>query len=265
MHPSWKKREEEEWAHLAPGIRWLCKPLLGETLAEALEVTKHFIASLEHGRAELDEIGFEGADLGVLADVDVLAGLSVLRTAMYVAEKIVIAWENMDDPETGEPIEFSKDALRQALRKGPPEGGLPMFQPFMAWLHRSQLPIAGDLRRLRALTKWEHVGGLEHCRGCDLAGAECARGGTDDGTRCPRSVNAPRTAPGMAAYAASRLPGVWVRSGIAGQLTGLDYGLALQAVQADGVMDEGAFMRCLAAIEAGALEAAAERNPKEPN
>lgn len=259
MHPSWKPRGLE-WAHLAPGVKWLCKPLTGEIQAEVNERVARLIAGLQQGRADLDALGFEDDDLGVLADLNVLAGLSVFAAAVFTAEKIVADWEGIDDAETGEKVAVSPEAIRAALRVGAPECGSALLGPFMAWLNKPRIPIAGDLRRLRALARWEHVGGLEHCRGCDLASADCVRGGSDAGERCPRAINAPQTAPGMAAHAASRLPGVWIRAGIGGQLTGLDYAAALGAVQADGVMDEGAFMRCLAAIEAGALEAAAERS-----
>lgn len=264
MHPSWKPRAEE-WAHLAPGVKWLCKPLTGEIQSEVNVRVAGLISGLQQGRADLDALGFEDDDLGVLADLDVLAGLSVFAGAVFTAEKIVVAWEGIDDAVTGEPIACDPPAIRAALRIGTPEGGPALLGPFMAWLNKPHVPIASDVRRLRLLAKWEHGGGLEHCRGCDLASADCAKGGADDGARCPRAINAPRTAPGLAAHAASRLPGVWIRAGIAGQLTGLDYNAALAIARADGPIDEGALMRCLASIEAGALEAAAERNPKEPN
>ena len=99
-------------------------------------------------------------------------------------------------------------------------------------------------------------------------GDECARGGTNDGDRCPRRENRPQTEPGIAAFTASRRPGIWKRAGMAGQIIGLDYATCLalaagEARDARRYLDEGAFFRCLGAIEAGALEAQAERPKPE--
>lgn len=259
MHPSWKEREPE-WATIAHGVRVLCKPLTGEIQAEVSERVARLIGGLQQGRADLDALGFEGEELGVLSDLDVLAGLSVFAGAVFTMEAILLDWEGIDDADTGLPVPVSPEAIRAALRFGTPEGGSALLGPFMALLNKPRQPIAADLRRLRELAKWDHSEhGLDHCSGCDLLEAGCAKGGTDAGDRCPRMANAPQTAPGMEAIAASRHAGAWRRAGMGGELTGLDYSACLEIARAAGMVDEGAFIRCLQAIEAGALEAKAER------
>jgi hypothetical protein len=267
VHPSWKPRGPE-WAPLAPGVSFLIRPVTAELQAFVNAKVARAIGSLEHGRAILEDVGFEPDDFGALTDLDVLAGFSVMLSAIYYGEKLIEAWRGVDDAETGEPVPVTPETIRMVLRLGTPEGGSALMEPFLAWLDRPRLPIAGDQRRLRNLAKWEHGGGLAHCDGCDLANADCARGGADGGARCPRSLNAPQTEPGMAALAATRSPGVWRRAGMAGALIGLDYAGCLAIAHAKAGedhawLDEAALVRCLSAIEAGAIEAEMERANRE--
>lgn len=263
MHPAWKPRGPE-WATLAPGVKWLIRPMTAEVQAVVSARVSRAIGSLQESRAILEDMGFDPEEMGELGNLDVMAGFSVFLGGVYAAEALLDAWHGIED-EDGQPIAVTPEAIRAALRFGPPEGGSALLQPFMAWLDRPRMPIAADQRRLRELAKWEHLGGMEHCRGCDLVGAECANGGTDGGDRCPRAVNAPQTVPGIAALAASRHSGAWKRSeGLSGGLIGLDYAACLAIAEAAGAAGHTAeVVRCLAAIEAGALEAAVEKAKRE--
>lgn len=258
MHEAWKPKGPE-WARLAPGVRWLLRPLTGDVQAYVSARVAKTISGLYQSRADLEDLGFDPSELGALSDLNVLAGFSVYCGAVYTAEKLLDEWEGIDDPDTGQTVPIGPELIRAALRYGTPEGGPALLGPFMAWLEKPRMPIAADLRRLRELAKWEHGGGLTHCEGCELMGADCAKGGTDGGDRCPRLEHAPQTEAGIAALAASRHSGLWRRAGMGGQLTGLDYAGCLAIAEAEGLADHGGFMRCLAAIESGALEAAAER------
>ncbi len=257
--PEWKPRGTE-WATIAPGVRFLLKPVTGELQAEVQARVAATIGNLQNGRADLEGLGFEDEDMGVLADLNVLAGLSVFASGVYHGEKLIEAWEGIDDPDTGEPVEVNPETIRAVLRIGTPEGGPALLMPFMAWLDRPRQPIAADMRRLRALAEWEQGGGLKHCEGCTQIDADCAQGGTDAGDRCPRLENAPRTPAGIAALTASRKAGAWRRAGISGTLTGLDYVACLAMYQGG---DEGSFVRCLSAIEAGTLGATAEKESRD--
>lgn len=263
MHEAWKPRGPE-WATLAPGVKWLLAPVTGEIQAYVSARVARTMAGLYQSRVDLEDLGFDPEELGELRDLNVLAGLSVFAGAVYTAERVLEAWKGIDDPETGAPVEIGPESIRAALRHGTPEGGPALLQPFMAWLDRPRAPIAADLRRLRDLARWEHGGGGEHCRGCEAVDAPCAQGGEDGGARCPRFENAPQSELGIAALAISRRMGVWKRAGMGGQITGIDYGACLDLAQADGVADQGGLVRCLAAIEAGAAEALAEKAKESP-
>jgi hypothetical protein len=267
MHPAWKPRGPE-WATLAPGVKWLIRPLTGEVQAVVSARVARAVGSLQEGRGVLEEAGFEAEDLGQLADLDVLAGLSVFLGAAYLADLLVEAWHGIEDPDTGEEVELTPVAIRAALRLGAPGGGSALMEPFLAYVQRPQQPIAAESRRLRELAKWEHLGGGEHCRGCEAVSAECALGGTDDGDRCPRAINAPQTPAGIAALAATRTAGVWRREGMSGRLVGLDYATCLTLIDATAAdtaewLDRAAAVRFLQAIEAGAIEATIEKAQPE--
>jgi hypothetical protein len=262
MHPGWRSRAPE-WLPIAPGIRWLVKPTNGAIDAEVAAEVADIMGALLVGRAGLERVRLPLELFGDLGDADRIAGLGMLIGSILHAEQLVEAWEGMDDAETGEPLPLTPEHLTDALFLGPPEGGPPLFQVFYAWLQRPGVPVAADCRRLAALARWEHGGGLAHCEGCELAGAPCAKGGTDAGDPCPRRVNAPRTPAGRAALAACRLPGVWTRAGMGGAITGLDYAACLAVARADGAaLDDGALVRCLKAFERGAIEAAIERSER---
>lgn len=258
MHPAWKPREPE-WVRLLDGVEFFMRLPTGDETTAAQAYTARIIGGLQDGRATLEGFAFEGDEMGLLTNLDVIMGLGSLIGAGYLAEQVVTDWRGIDDAETGEPVEFSVEALKVALRLGTPEGGPALVEPFLAWCSRPMVPIAADCRRLKALAKWEFGGGGEHCKGCEAAEADCARGGTDNGERCPRAVNAPQTAAGVAAWAATNGGGVWLRAGMSGQISGLDRSKAMDAANALGSFDRAALVRCFAAIEGGAMEAEATK------
>lgn len=263
MHPAWKPRGPE-WAPLAPGVRWLLRPRTAYTDSIVGPQVAATMAALYTGRAGLERVRLDLDDFGDLKDLTVLAGLSDLVAAVLYAELLVEAWDGMSDLE-GAPIELSPEALTEALILGSPDVGQPLFQPFMAWVNRPREPIAAEQRRLRELAKWEYSGGGSHCGGCAEVKADCAHGGTDGGELCPRVRFAPRTSPGLTAWTITRRPGLWRLAGMDGQIVGLDYGSALavaiaEAGAAKEWLDEAGFVRCLSAIEIGALSGAADKS-----
>lgn len=263
MHPAWKPRAPE-WVTLAPGVQFLMRMPTGEEIAEVGARVARAIGSLQDGRGTLEDMGFDPEEMGALGDLNVLAGFSTLCAAVFYGEKLIEGWRGIDDAETGEAVEVEPETIRAVMRLGTPEGGSALMAPFMAWIDAPRIPIAAEMRRLRELALWEYGDGLTHCEGCDLVEAACAKGGTDDGDRCPRAQHAPLTPPGIAALSATRKAGVWQRAGLDGSVAGLDYSaclnLARAAAGADNQwLDEGALVRCLSAIEAGAMEAMAEK------
>lgn len=265
MSPDGWKPREPEWADLAPGIRWLIKPRDGSVDAMIEAQVAQIMGRFYEGRADLERVRLPVELFGDIADLDKLAGLSVLIGAILYADQLVEAWEGMDHVENGEPLELNGENLTAALFLGPPEGGGPMYETFLAWVKRPTFPVAADAKRLRELAKWEFGGGAKHCEGCDQFGSACAKGGTDGGDLCPRRLNQPRTAPAIAAWRASNSPGAWLRAGMGGEITGLDRRACLASATAEGGqgwLDEAAVIRHLSAIEAGALEALAERTDK---
>jgi hypothetical protein len=262
-HTAWEEIGSA-WVPIAPGVRFLLKPVTGDVVALVQSRVAKMMADIVNSRADLSALGFEDAALGVLGDLDMVAGVSVFAAAVFYGEALIEDWDGIVDPTTGEKIdvtEFAEPelralAIRSAMRFGTPEGRLALMPPFMAWVDAPRMPTAADQRRLREGAKWDFSAmGAEHCKGCAVTNARCARLGDDGGALCPRVANAPQTAPGIAALEISRLAGVW-RTGGMGGLVGLDYAAALALYTGP---DEAGLVRCLAAIEAGALEAAAER------
>jgi hypothetical protein len=257
---AWDRWREPRWQSMGNGVSFYCAPPTAEILLAGAAEAQRVIGGLQEGRADLERYGFTAPEMGVLQNLSVLAGLSVLVSAVTVAELIVLDWKGVCTDE-GEAVPFDAELLVDAFRLGTPDGGPALVQPFMAWLDRPRIAIGADVRRLRELTKWEHSGGAKHCEGCAIEDAACSRGGTDDGARCPTLANQPQTVAGRAALAATRHEGVWRRAGIGGELAGLDFVQCLVLAEAQGCDDAAALVRCLGAIEAGALEAAAEKRP----
>jgi len=257
MHPAWKP-PVAEWVGLAPGVRFLMRSPSADERLTAASMTAQLMANLREGRGDLMALGFEG-EIGLIEDENVLLGISALAGAAFLADAIVDDWEGFCD-EAGEAIPLTQTAMRAALRWGPPEGGTPICETFLAWCDRARTPIGKDLERLRALALWEYGGGAKHCEGCKELNEACATGGLDsEGSTCPRDRHKPLSVPGIAAWFATRSPGTWQRAGINGTLAGLNYPSAMARGQAHGCYDAGALVRCLEAVEAGALEAEMER------
>lgn len=259
-------RGVHDWVTLAPGVRWFARRPDGlEQAAIEAHVAKT-MGAIHDGRASLEGLGFGDADLGLLSDVTVLAGLSVFTYAHTCAVRFVDAWEGVTD-EDGEPLPVNPDTIAAALRYGAEGDGPALLRPWTAYLEGPREPVAAEKRRLRLLAEFVFGGGQEHCNGCALAGAACASGGTDhdpetgERARCPQTEHAPQTVAGIAAWRVALRPGVWSRAGIDGVLVGLDYKAAMEMVDADGVGDvaAGTLYSCLAAIESGALKASSER------
>jgi hypothetical protein len=240
---------------LAPGVRWYLKPYTGDMLALVLGQTSGFMASVVAGRASMIEMGFD-TDLGVLTEVNDIASLSILASAVFAAKALLLDWEGFADAEGQKIAHDEEGAIAAALRYGPPGGGQPILEAFLAWMDKPRRPINADCRRLRELAEYEFKGGGTHCEGCAQEGAACVMGGVAEGhggTVCPRIEHAPQSAEGVAAWKACQAQGVWRRSDTSGALMGLDFAQALAWTRAQDVHDDGAVFRCLLAIEVGAL------------
>ncbi len=106
-HPAWKPRGSE-WAALAPGVAFLLRPVTGELQAVVNATVLKAEVARDHparrGRAVLEDLGrdwspheaacaggsvFDPEDMGMLlgdlADLEKLAGLSVLVGAILYA------------------------------------------------------------------------------------------------------------------------------------------------------------------------------------
>lgn len=260
-----------EWVPLAPGVRWRLRRPDGADQAWVAAQTARILGRIHEGRAALEEIGVEAAEMGPALDLDRLAGLSGLVGACLHAGRLLEAWEGIDDPRTGAPLPIEPDTIRLALLKGPPPAGEPLLVPFLAWLEGPRRAMAAELFRLRALARDAFGGGFDRCAACaeanDGEGDPCARGGSEAGERCPMQANAPLTPEGQTAWAiASRTAGIWSRAGLAGAVAGLDYRAALLAAEAEldgAAVDHGALFRAFQAIEQGRLEAEAARAEAE--
>lgn len=252
---------EAQWVRLAPGVKWLLKRPDGAIRAVVAADVGTLMAKVYAGRAALDAMGLDLEVEGAL-DLDRIAGLASVFSACLYARHCLQGWEGIDDPATATPLDHSDpDNVRAALIYGPPPEGQPLLAPFLAWVEGPRRPMAAEAVRLKALARDHWSGGAERCRACDDEGDACAKGGSVDGELCPRLANAPQTPEGLTAWAvASGTSGPWARAGMSGALTGLDYRAALLAVEAVGeVSDMGAVFKALQAIEAGRLEAEADR------
>jgi hypothetical protein len=259
--------DEARWVPFGVGVAWLLRPPRGEVLATVPALVAGSVARLVEGRAELDQWGFEGVDLGVLKDLDTLAGLALLITCCWYGVKLCDEWRGMDDPETGEPLDPTSLAdMRRALVQGPPEGGPALLEPFRAWLDGFKQQASAEERRLRAIAEWGFSGGLKACLGCEQTEEACAkRGRGSGGELCPMVANAPRSPEGIAAWTVcSERSGLWrhASTGLGSVLSGLDYTAAQTAARelltgADGV-DDRTLLAALAAVERGAVKGAQE-------
>lgn len=87
--------------------------------------------------------------------------------------------------------------------------------------------------------------------------------------RCPTHANAPRTEEGDAAWRICLGPGAWRTVGMTGTLAGIDWANFFARLDAEAPAlardpeRRARTLGCAAAIEAGAMDAAAKRNTKD--
>ena len=265
-HPAWTE-PAPEWVTLAPGVRWCLMRPDGAVQTVVASDVAAAMARVYDGRAGLEALGLDPeSDTGGALKLEQIAGYASVLSACLYAQKCLSEWEGIDDPETGNPLDVTDpDAIRNALLYGPPPGGSPLLVPFLAWVEGPRRPMAAETVRLRKLAK-DHWGrGAERCRACIDMGEGCAKGASVDGELCPRLSLAPRTPEGIACWGIASLTyGLWLRAGMDGAITGLDYQAALLAFEADrGLIEErpdvGAAFAVFRAIEQGRMEAEAER------
>ena len=89
MHPAWKPRGPE-WVTLAPGVRWLLRALTGDLQARVTAKVARMLSGAEETRAALEEIGYEADEMGLLGDLDVLAGFSTMLAACFYADELLL-------------------------------------------------------------------------------------------------------------------------------------------------------------------------------
>lgn len=259
-HPAWPE-PEAQWVPLAPGVRWKLRRPDGAVQTQVSAQVGAVMSRVYAGRAGLETLGLDPEAAGEVLDLDVLSGYASVLTGCLYAAALLEDWSGVDDPATGQPLDCRDPAaVRAALVLGPPPAGDPLLTPFLAWLEGPRRSMASETVRLRVLARDHWTGGAERCAACADAGDTCAKGGAVDGQLCPALANRPQTAEGVSAWAvAVGQSALWVRAGMAGQVTGLNYRDALLAMEADGITDHGAAFVALQAIEAGRIEAEIER------
>lgn len=260
-HPAWPE-PEAQWVPLAPGVRWKLRRPDGAVQVRVTADVSAVMARVYAGRAGLEALGVDlDADPDGPLDLERLSGYASVLTACLYANACLDDWEGIDDPATGEPLDpRDPQAVRSALLFGPPGVEAPLLTPFLAWVQGPRRSMAAEAVRLRALARDHWAGGAARCAACEDAGDACAKGGAVDGQLCPALANRPQTAEGVSAWSvAVGQSALWVRAGMAGQVTSLNYRDALLAMEADGVTDHGAAFVALQAIEAGRIEAENER------
>ncbi len=264
-HPAWGEREPE-WVPLAPGVRWRLKRPDGAVQAVVSADVAAVMSRVYNGRAGLEELGLDPeTDTGGALTLDRIGGYASILTACLYARHCLIEWA-LVDPQTGDVLDCADvEAIRMALIEGPPEGGQPLLTPFLAWVQGPQQPMLWEADRLKQLARDHWSGGAERCRACVDDGEACARGAATEGEICPRLNHAPQTGPGQSAWdIASTTSGLWIRGGLSGQVSGLDYRAALLAFEtlnggSLALADVGSAFVAFRAIEQGRLQAEFER------
>lgn len=275
-HPAWAPAEPE-WVQLAPGVRWLLQRPDGVTQRVVAAEVASVMSRVFHGRAALEELGLDLDDdhpdsvRGL--DLDRLHGYASVLAAVFTAQRCLKGWEGIDDPRTAEPLDHTDpEAIRAALIHGAPPQGQSLLAPFMSWVEQPKVPMASEAIRLRKRAKDWWGGGRERCLACQEDAELCSKGASapkaEDPTKreiCPQLDLAPLTPAGRMAWTlAATTPGLWERGGMAAAITGLKHGDALLAYEAQcargsDAADHGAAFEAFRAIEAGVLEAMADR------
>ena len=120
--------------------------------------------------------------------------------------------------------------------------------------------LAGARRgkRLRRLAKYLFGRGGDYCRGCAKLDAPCSRGLPGlNGKSCPKEEDAPQTPEGFLVRQIGSAPGLLIRAGMTGAVTGLDWASILSMVPAD--CDRERVISLIREWEIGVLEGASEK------
>ncbi|MFI4933041.1 MAG: hypothetical protein ACHP7N_00315 [Caulobacterales bacterium] len=237
--------EITEWAYLAPGVRWLLRPCT-TALAERVNrrVAAMIVATGKGDLAEFVGLGCTLADLpafhaAIAARGAALLDFSYYAGAVWYAEALLVAWEGAIYRETGEDAPVGPEGIRRALRFSWSGRDMIILWPFLHWIQPPKQPIAADLPMLAAFAR-SHVAALGGGGAIPAALEELAD---------------LRTLSARCAVDAALQPGSWGRAGAAGPIAGADYDRCLHANPAIAEADGGGFVRCLRAIEEGALAA----------
>lgn len=257
---------EPEWVPLAPGVRWRLKVPDGALRLWVASEVAGVMSRVFEGRAGMEALGLDADPaFDAAVSLDRIQGLTGLLSACLHARHALLDWEGIEDPQTGEPLDHTDpETVRAALLHGAPPWGQPLLGPFLSWLEAPRRPMARETLRLKDLSRDHWSGGAERCRACVDEGDACAKGAATDGEICPRLKHAPQTPEGATAWTiASTTSGLWTRAGMGGAVAGLDYRAALLAFEemigSERGPDFGAAFACFRAIEAGRMQAEAER------
>lgn len=255
-----------EWVTLAPGVKWLLRRPNGVDRQVVAAEVAQVMARVYAGRAALDEIGVDlDQDAGEALDLDRIAAYSSVFAGVLMARRLLEDWDLLD-PATGVALDHADpDVMRAVLIHGPPPEGPDLLSPFLSWLESPRRPMAAEAMRLRERARDWWAGGAARCLACADERSPCSKAGSEAGEMCPQLRNEPRTPEGQACWRlATRSPGLWARAGMDGRISGLDYGAALKAWEAEcgeagQQCDHGAAFAALRAIETGCLEAQADQ------
>lgn len=240
------RQSREEWAYLAPGVRWLIKPADDKLVGQVtLRVAAMAAAAALGDYAEFFALGFGESDLptfrrAILAvDARIIAGLSAYAAAVWYAEATLTGWEGVYDA-SGSPAAVTPGGIRQALQMAWNDRNNILLAAFLAWVRPPNQPIAADVVRLKAVAR-RHLEAL----------------GAGDPRFAPSHAEAAALQSLAAQFALDVAlgPAAWHRPGAGGPLIGIDYDRCVNSNPDICNIDGGGFVRCLRAIEEVALEA----------
>ena len=191
------------------------------------------------GQDALSEIGIDTANEDWTKDTDLLIGITRYLKAVELAQRVGRSWSGVTDDETGDDAQYNRVYIAALFREP-------------VWLRRFEVIVFRELDflkreggRVRDYAEWVFGGGAAYCQNCKDMGSDC-------GQTCPMEKHKPETAEGLAAIKALSLPGVWLRSGIEGAVSGLDVEEAMERIEPDG-LDMILVRQLLSFFEQGAL------------
>lgn len=262
---AWRPKPAE-WVTLAPGVKWLLRRPNGEDRQVVGAMEAQLMARVLAGRAGMEEMGIELDQAGGPAlNLEYLNAYRSIYGAVLMALRVLEGWD-MIEPASGTALDHTdRDTVQAALIHGPPPEGADLLSPFLSWLAIPRRPMASDAIRLRDRARDWWSGGAARCLACADEKSDCSKGGSEGGEMCPQIRNEPQTPEGQSCWRlVTRSSGLWARAGMDGRISGLDYGAALKAFEAEcadtgALCDHGAAFAALRAIETGCLEAQAEQ------